>query len=129
MMRFAEPVRHWLRAKASSREIDTLDPETLRQLARDNGVTEVDFHNLATRQDGNAELLRRQLAQAGIDPEQLAHAHASVMRDMEIVCSGCLMTRRCRRALDHQEVAQQAARYCPNAHTIDALHAGSTQLC
>lgn len=128
-MRFAEPVRHWLRAQISSREIDALDPATLRQLARDNGVTEVDFHDLAMRQDGNAELLRRQLAQAGIDPDQLARTHASVMRDMEIVCSSCLATRRCRRALDHQDAAQHTAQYCPNAHTIDALRAGSTQLC
>ncbi|MGX5733222.1 DUF6455 family protein [Bosea thiooxidans] len=128
-MRFAEPVRHWLRAQISSREIDALDPATLRQLARDNGVTEVDFHDLATRQDGNAELLRRQLAQAGIDTGQLAHTHASVMRDMEIVCSGCLVTRRCRRALDHREGAQHAAQYCPNAHTIDALRAGAARFC
>jgi len=128
-MRFAEPIRHWLRAQASAREIDALDPATLRQLARDNGVTEVDFHDLATRQDGNAELLRQQLAQAGIDPDQLAHTHASVMRDMEIICSGCLMTRRCRRALDRQDAAPHDVQYCPNAHTIDALRAGSTRLC
>ena len=128
-MRFAEPVRHWLRAQFSSREIDTLDTATLAQLARDNGVAEVDFHGLATRQDTNVELLIRQLAQAGIDPEQLAHTNASVMRDMEIICSGCSVARRCRRALKGQDAAPHYAQYCPNAHTIDALRAGSTRLC
>ncbi len=128
-MRFAEPVRHWLRAQMSSREIDALDPATLAQLARDNGVTEVDFHDLATRQDTNVELLLRQLAQAGINPEQLVHTNASVMRDMELICSGCSVARRCRRALDRQGAAPHYAQYCPNAHTIDALRAGSSQFC
>jgi len=125
-MRFAEPVRQWLRAHFSAREIDALDPAILGQLARDNALAEADFHDLATRQDTNAALLRRQLARAGIDREKLVQTAASVMRDMEIVCSGCSATRRCRRALDRQDAGLHSAQYCPNAHTIDTLRLGST---
>ena len=124
-MRLAEPVRHWLRAQFSSRDIDALDPETIGQLARDNALAESDFRELARSQNTNVELLRTQLARAGIDPETLARTEASIMRDMEIICSGCSVTRLCRRALNRQDAAPHHAQYCPNAHTIDALRAGS----
>lgn len=128
-MRFAEPVRHWLRAQFSAREIDALDPATLRQLARDNGVPELNFYDLAARREAHAALLSRQLRRAGLDPEELARTHASVMRDMEIVCSGCAMTRRCRRGLDEPNAGLDGAGLCPNAHTIDALQAELRRLC
>lgn len=126
-MRFAEPARHWLRAQFLSREIDALDPETISQLARDNALAESDFRELATSPDTNAELLRQQLAQAGIDPDKLAHTQASVMRDMAVICSGCSVARRCRRTLNRQDAVLHYSQYCPNAHTIDALRVGSTQ--
>ena len=54
-------------------------------------------------------------------PEELADSKSSVMRDMQIVCSGCSMTRRCRRALGRQSEVTNYSAYCPNAPTIDAL--------
>lgn len=120
-MRFAESVRHWLNAQFPWREIKALDQETLAQLARDNAMAVPDFCALAKSKSGNSELLRRQLVQAGLDPEELADSKSSVMRDMQIVCSGCSMTRRCRRALGRQSEVANYSAYCPNAPTIDAL--------
>ncbi|MGY6249893.1 hypothetical protein ACXIUS_20495 [Bosea thiooxidans] len=120
-MRFTESVRHWLNAQFPWREIKELDQETLAQLARDNAMAVSDFCTLAKSKSGNSELLRRQLAQAGLDPEKVADTKSSVMRDMQIVCSDCSMTRRCRRSLSRQSAAPTYSAYCPNALTIDAL--------
>lgn len=120
-MRFTESVRHWLNAQFPWREIKGLDQETLAQLARDNAMAVSDFCTLAKSKSSNSELLRRQLAQAGLDPEKVADTKSSVMRDMQVVCSGCLMTRRCRRSLSRQGAGSNYSAYCPNAPTIDAL--------
>ncbi|CAM5194177.1 hypothetical protein ARD30_01565 [Bosea thiooxidans] len=120
-MHFAESVRQWWRVRSSRREFEALDRATIAELARDNAIAEADFHSLAFRGDTNPALLGRRLRREGIAPEQLAHEEAAVMRDMAVICSGCLMTRRCRRDLDHQGGALPDDGYCPNAETIDAL--------
>ena len=120
-MRLSESVRHWLKAQFPWKEMKALDKETIAQLARDNAMSVSDFSTLANSKSGNSELLPRQLTRAGLNPETVADAKSSVMRDMQIVCSGCFMTRRCRRKLSRQNSAPNYSAYCPNAPTIDAL--------
>ncbi|MGN6099421.1 MAG: DUF6455 family protein [Bosea sp. (in: a-proteobacteria)] len=118
-MSFARSARHWLNAKFPTSDVNTLDRETISQLARDNVMSAADLCALARQKGSNAGLLERQLARAGLDLE--AAADMSVIRDMQIVCAGCSMTSRCRRSLNQPQVATNYAAYCPNALTIDAL--------
>lgn len=120
-MQIAETVRRWWRERA----FEALDRTTIAELARDNAVPEPDFRRLASCRRTESALLRRLLLRAGIDPEGLTRSQAGVMRDMTVVCAGCLMTHRCRRDLDRHECPLPHGRYCPNAATIEALHQGS----
>ncbi len=125
-MRFAQSVRHWLNAQFPWMEMKALDQETIAQLARDNAMAVSDFCSMANSKSGNSELLPRQLTRAGLNPERVAETKSSVMRDMQIVCSGCSMTRRCRRALSRENAAPDYSAYCSNAPTIDELRRGLT---
>ncbi|WP_457929362.1 DUF6455 family protein [Bosea thiooxidans] len=97
-------------------------------MARDNAIPEAVFWRLGLCGDIEPPLLHRRLAREGIDPEQLAHKQASIMRDMVGVCAECSMTRRCRRDLDRQGIRSVHHQYCPNAETIEALRQGSDPL-
>ena len=120
-MRFSESVRHWLNAQFSWREMKALDQETIAQLARDNGMAVSDFFYLANSKTANSDLLTRQLSRAGLNPETVADTKSRVMRDMQIVCSGCFMTRRCRRELSRKDQNRDYSVSCPSAPTIDTL--------
>ena len=124
-MPIAEMVRQWWRDQSVLRAFAALDRTTVAELARDNAVSEADFRRLASRSRTQSALLRRLLQRVGIDPDVLARKQAGVMRDMTIVCAGCLMAHRCRRDLDRHEGPLPHGRYCPNAETIEALHQGS----
>lgn len=124
-MSIADAVRQWWREQSLLRAFEALDRTTVAELARDNFVPEADFRRLASRSRTESALLRRLLQRVGIDPDALARNQAGVMRDMTVVCAGCLMVQRCRRDLDRHEGPLPHGRYCPNAETIEALHQGS----
>jgi hypothetical protein len=123
-MPIAEAVRQWWRGQSIRREFEALDRTTVAALARDNAVPEADFRRLTSRSRTETTLLRRLLQRVGIDPDALARNQVGVMRDMTIVCAGCLVAHRCRRDLDRHEGPLPHGRYCPNAETIEALHQG-----
>lgn len=124
-MSIADAVRQWWREQSLLRVFEALDRTTVAELARDNFVPEADFRRLASRSRTESALLRRLLQRVGIDPDVLARNQSGVMRDMTVVCAGCLMVQRCRRDLDRHEGPLPHGRYCPNAETIEALHQGS----
>lgn len=124
-MPIAEMVRQWWREQSFLRAFEALDRTTIAELARDNAVPEADFRRIVFPPRTESGSLRRLLQRAGIDPDGLARNQAGVMRDMTIVCAGCLMVHRCRRDLDQHEGPLPHGRYCPNAETIEALHQGS----
>lgn len=127
-MPIADAVRQWWREQSLLRAFEALDRTTVAELARDNFIPEADFRRLASRSRTESALLRRLLQRVGIDPDTLARNQAGVMRDMTVVCAGCLMVQRCRRDLDRHEGPLPHGRYCPNAETIEALHQGSKPL-
>lgn len=127
-MPIADAVRQWWREQSLLRAFEALDRTTVAELARDNFIPEADFRRLASRSRTESALLRRLLQRVGIDPDALARNQAGVMRDMTVVCAGCLMVQRCRRDLDRHEGPLPHGRYCPNAETIEALHQGSKPL-
>lgn len=120
-MQIVETVRQWWRIQSYLRKLEALGPVMMAELARDNAIPEADLRQLASRSDADSALLPRLLTRLGIDPEELAHRQASVMRDMAIVCAGCAMRRRCRSDLSQQDTPLRHGRYCPNMETIKAL--------
>jgi len=61
-------------------------------------------------------------------PAQVRLSFATLMRDVERVCSRCRSTGRCRRELDAGTAAAHAHEYCPNAGTFDDLIDHATSL-
>lgn len=120
-MQIVESVRQWWRVQSFLRRLGALGQITVAELARDNAISEADFRRLASRSDVQSSLLRRLLQRLGMDFDKLARNQAGVVRDMAVVCSGCAMTRRCRRDLDWEGVPLRHGRYCPNMATIKAL--------
>jgi hypothetical protein len=112
-------VANWRSARMARRELALLDAEELRALAHDLGLA-ADHLARLTAQGGSEELPRLMRA-LGLPRERAERIHPTVMRDMSIVCSGCRLKRRCRNdvACGWAPVVQ---RYCPNTHTIKALH-------
>ena len=113
-------ITHWRSGRKAGRELTSLDADELGALARDVGLSPDQLTRLTARGVGGE--LPRLLQAVGLVPERMARTHPDVMRDMSIVCSGCVSARRCRRDLD-RGWAPVVQRYCPNTETIKALQA------
>lgn len=79
-MQIVETVRQWSLVQSYLRKLEALGPAAMAELARDNAIPEADLRQLAARSETDSALLPRLLKRLGIDPEQLAHRQASVLR-------------------------------------------------
>ena len=103
-------------------ELDALDPEQLRDLARDVGVSVDDLYRLEVQAPGSAELLSVRLAREGIEPAVLQARWPSVWKDLQRVCALCNHKEVCRHELAEQTAGTGWQQYCPNADTIEFAH-------
>jgi hypothetical protein len=110
----------WRCGWAAERELQNLDANELRALAEDVGFSTDRLIGLTTRGAKGAEELPRLMRALGLVPEEVARTHPDVMRDMSVVCSGCVAASHCRNALD-SGWAPVVQRYCPNTVTLKAL--------
>ncbi len=115
-------ITRWRSDRKAGHELTSLDADELGALARDVGLSPDLLTRLTARGAGGGGELPRLLRAGGIVPERIGRTHPDVMRDMSIVCAGCLVARRCRRDLD-RGWAPVVQRYCPNTETIKALQA------
>jgi hypothetical protein len=120
-MELFEPLRDWWRRHEAVQELDVLGGDIVAELARDNAVRESDLYNLTARKPAGAELLPRLLTCVGLDSEELHRGKPGIMRDMVVICSGCIMARRCRHELNRQHTEPDYRQYCANSQTIDTL--------
>ena len=111
-------ITHWRSGRKAGRELTSLDADELGALARDVGLSPDQLTRLTVR--GPREELPRLLDAIGLAAERIGRTHPDVMRDMSVVCSGCVSARRCRRDLDRGWLPV-VQRYCPNSETIKAL--------
>lgn len=123
-MHLSEFAHRWWQRHSSLRELDALGGDTLRELAEDVAVQEADLYNLVARKNASEGLLSRLLGTFGLDADELSRNLPAVMHDMAVVCSGCSMTRRCRRELNGEQAKLNYSRYCSNAGTILTLPPG-----
>jgi uncharacterized protein YjiS (DUF1127 family) len=110
---------NWWSARMARRELALLGAEELRALVHDLGLSADQLMQLTAQ--GSSDDLPRLMRAFGLAPERTERAYPDVMRNMSIICSGCKLKRRCRSDVDCGW-APVVQRYCPNTHTIKALH-------
>ena len=115
-------VLEWLRRRAGGeRELAGFSRAELRQMATDLSLAESDMLSIATAGRDNTVLMEGMMRARGFDPERMRREFATLLRDVEFVCTRCRSTGRCRRELDACTAAAHSHDYCPNASTFDAL--------
>jgi len=111
----------WMGARVDSTDdLATLSREELRQIASELSLDELDLASFAAGAE-NTVLLERMLRAHGIDPQQMRYGFATLLHDMNRVCTACTTTGRCRRNLDAGTAVTHCRDYCPNAATLEDL--------
>lgn len=103
---------------ASVNEIEHLDPQEMKCLARDLGISADDIRILAAKDKDAADLLTRRMETLGLDP---ARIDSTVMRDLQRCCSKCSDKGRCVHELEDHPREPLWPKYCPNEQTLAAL--------
>jgi hypothetical protein len=113
---------HWIveRMRASA-EMARLSRGDLDGMAHDLGVTEADLREVLPRGTDNTVLMEAMMCARGLDPAEVAHLSATVIRDLELTCSHCGEVRRCRREIAAGTAAEYCDEFCGNAYTLDVL--------
>ena len=120
-MGLAATIRQWQSSWARTNEFAALEQDQREALARDTGLSEDVLGKLMAQGPEAAAELPLLMRTLSLAPEMTERMHPAVMRDMSIVCSGCTHKRRCRNDIVCRW-APVVQRYCPNTHTIKALH-------
>ena len=121
IMGLASTIRQWQSRWARANEFAALEQDQREAMARDTGLSDDVLGSLMVQGPEAAAELPRLMRALGLNPERTERIHPTVMRDMSIVCSGCELKRLCRNDIDCGW-APVVQRYCPNTHTIKALH-------
>jgi hypothetical protein len=119
-------VLDWIRLRTGSDELAAFSREELHDLASDLSLSDADLVALASGIADNTPLMEGMIRARGFDPDALRDTFGLLMRDVELVCSRCRSTGRCRRELEAGTAAVHAHEYCPNAGTFDDLSAVSS---
>jgi len=118
---FAETLRRRLSRWIAVRELRSLDRIQRGELARDIGLPEDVLGRLITRGDRTDDQSRRLMYALDLDMNKVRSFDSGVARDINVVCSECLVTSRCQRELAAGTARKNYQEYCPNAETFDAL--------
>ena len=112
----------WLKSySARQEEMGRLTRGDVALMASDLGLTEAELRDVMPRTVDNRALMERMLRARGLDPVRVRHSFAALMRELELTCTRCPDTARCRRELDAGTAALHCHEYCVNADTIDDL--------
>jgi hypothetical protein len=119
-------VREYRERVRQIKMFDSLGESEKAELAADIGVSVHELGDLmAAKHPDAAELLNRTLALYGLLHHDVAPDDRAAMRDIEMTCSRCENTRRCRRELDAGTALVHASEFCPNADALQSLSHGS----
>ncbi len=102
-------------------DLSLLSREELQRISADLSLAESDLVSLSTRARDNTVLMERMMRAHGIDREDLMYGQATLLGDMERVCTLCEHTHRCRREHDAGTAVRNCHEYCPNATTFKGL--------
>ena len=110
-------VASWQR-RASVKEIDNMDTQEVRCIARDLGVSPFEMRTLAATNKNATDLLVRRMETIGLCSDQVDLA---VMRDLQRCCSICAQKGLCIHELEDKPRIATWPKYCPNEQTLTAL--------
>jgi hypothetical protein len=117
----------WLRSYAARQEeLGRLTRGDIALMASDLGLTEAELREVMPRAADNRVLMEGMLQARGLDPAAVRRGFAALMRELELTCTRCPHTARCRRELGAGTAALHCHEYCVNADTIDELLAAQT---
>jgi len=112
----------WIKARAARQdELARLSGHDIAAMATDLGLSEADLRDVLPRAADNSLLMDRMILARGLDPVAVRHSLAALVRDLELTCTRCPDTARCRRELDAGTAATHCHEYCLNADTLDDL--------
>ena len=108
----------WRRRRASVKDIEKLDTQEVRCIARDLGISPVEIRTLTAKGENAADLLVRRMKTIGLEPGQV---DVAVMRDLQRCCSICTQKGLCIHELEDKPRGVTWPKYCPNEQTLTAL--------
>ena len=112
----------WIKARAARQdELARLSGSDVAAMAADLGLSEADLRDVLPRATDNTLLMDRMIQARGLDPVTVRRSLAALVRDLELTCTRCPDTARCRRELNAGTAAARCHEYCPNADTLDDL--------
>lgn len=103
------------------REIDDLGRDELERLARDAGLSLMEFRANAGTNSDWVRLLEKRIAQFDLDKSIIEKTYPRVVRDLEQTCARCESATRCENDLTRSDGKDAVSSYCPNTHTLGAL--------
>lgn len=113
-------IARFIDAWRDRRELAALAPGELDRMLGDAGLSRTDLPSVLDHARQVGELLPAALRLHAVDAEALAHERLDLLRDMQRVCAACRSTAACRRLLADGN-AEEHARICPNAYSMDRL--------
>lgn len=122
-MGMAAAIQRRLRAWPEAGDFGALVPTLRDGIARDARIPTGTLDRIMEGGAASGDELPRLLTAVGLEPLAVRRAQPAVLRDMQVVCSGCSEAARCRRLLDRGVARAVFGSYCPNAPTIEALRA------
>ncbi len=111
----------WRDAHRTFQDLRDTDPQEMRQMARDVGLSTDELTRLAAKGPNSAALLSERLTALHLQPDAIATNAPALMQDMQRLCSLCSEHGRCRRDLKRDPNDPVWKSYCPNEPTLDAL--------
>ncbi len=116
----------WIKARAQRNDdLSALTRGDLTAMAADLGVAEADLIQVLPRTSDHSGLMDKMMTARGLDPNQVRRMCGPLVRDLELTCSRCSASTRCRNELAVGVAAANSHEYCGNAGTFDALLAGT----
>jgi hypothetical protein len=120
-MSVVESVRRWWADQPAAREYSALPREERETLAREANVPEPVLDLIVRRGSRAGEELPQLLRALDVKAEAWTSLDPQVQRDMQVACSTCGETKRCRRDLKRDAAKFVYGSYCPNAALIQQL--------
>jgi len=116
----------WRHYRTAVAELDCCGPDGQESIAHDLGVSAPELHILAGKWPDSADLLNRRMEQLGLDATEMKRVEPQVIRDLQRVCTLCVIKRRCAHDLAGNPTDPVWQDYCANRMTLAALIAERT---
>jgi hypothetical protein len=115
------------RARGEFQRLRLTSPQIAEAVAREAGTSPSELALGPAAGRHASQLRERMLAAFGIQPNELSLAEYGALRQTGVACSLCNSKRRCAIELQRGTARANAASFCPNAPTFEALIGGVRQ--